>query len=156
MNNDTTIYFDILSSLATVIFSGLLSGVVAGFVAYSLAKKKMKSDFTSELYKQRIASYTKIFGILESITRAKPTSEKIKEVDKKIHEWKKEGGILLLSEKSWKAFYELEEAISKRPGNGKTYTEAQVKNIWLSRNKFRGTIKMQDLGLYYSSENEVR
>lgn len=155
-------YYDFLSTVSPVIFSGLIAGLISGIVSYLKLRtdvknelNKIKATFATDLYRQRISSYTKIFGILESITRAKPTSEKIKEIDKKIHVWKKDGGLLLLSEESWKAFYELEDAIIKRPGNGHAYTDKQIKNIKDARNKFREAIKMKDLGLYYSSEKDL-
>lgn len=143
----------------------IIGGIITGFFSLVIMiiskifeifvnNSKIKSEYIRELYKNRLDSYTQIFGITEKITRFKKGKERIAEVRREVREWKKSGGLLLLGECSWKSFYILEESLKslREYGDGDKYADGQIKKIWDARNNFRKSIKMHDLGLYYSSE----
>jgi len=135
-------------------FAGVITLIISKYFDIKMQKEKTKHEYIKELYKHRLDSYIKIFGITEKITRFKKGKEKIAEVRREVREWKKSGGLLLLGEESWDSFYKLEEALEKARtySDGDKYTDSQIDKIWKARNEFRESIKMKDLGLYYSAE----
>jgi len=136
------------------LFSGVITLIISKNFDIKMQKEKTKHEYIKDLYKHRLDSYIKIFGITEKITRFKKGKEKIAEVRREVREWKKSGGLLLLGKESWKSFYKLQEVLesARNYGDGDKYADSQIDKIWKARNEFREAIKMKDLGLYYSSE----
>ena len=147
----------IIGSLFTGFF-GVIAMIISKIFDILIHKSKIKSEYVQELYKARLNSYIEIFGVTEKITRFKKGREKIAEVRREVREWKKSGGLLLLGENSWNDFYVLEEALEKlrNYGDGDKYSDSQISKIWKARNDFRKSIKMDDLGLYYSAEKIIK
>jgi len=135
-------------------FSGVITLIISKNFDIKMQEEKTKHEYIKDLYKHRLDSYIKIFGITEKITRFKKGKEKIAEVRREVREWKKSGGLLLLGKESWKSFYKLQEVLesARNYGDGDKYADSQIDKIWKARNEFREAIKMKDLGLYYSSE----
>jgi hypothetical protein len=58
---------------------------------------------------------------------------------------------LCISEYSLARFYDLIDVLKRHPGMGDEYTDAQMRNTWAARNRFRGALRV-DLGLLFEEE----
>lgn len=159
------------NTMDTKVIAALIAGVISviGFLITFFAtlykinvereniKKQLARDFTDKLYALRLEIYPEAFEITQEIGKKAIFSDQeiidiSSEARHKLKDWGSKKAALVLSERSLEAFYELKDLLSKNPGDGTKYTDIQIKNIWLARNKFRGSLR-NDVGLLYGEED---
>ena len=108
---------------------------------------KLKYDYDKILIQERLKNYPELLEITQEIWKSNYSIEKniniIKEAFSRIKEWRhKWNGYLLLTNKSYRAFNDLKEAISKKPLNPKKwYSKEQLNKIYKLRNNLRLALK---------------
>jgi hypothetical protein len=154
--------------------SALIAGgvsIVVSLISIIVAKAKIKSEFkilrlqhrqlfNEKLIDLRLDVYPEAFDATQNIGKiSNYSANEILEITKaartKLTEWASRKAGLLLSDKSLDAFYELKDALSKNPEKKNTYSHKQLENIWLARNKFRGSLR-DDILLLHGDEIEKR
>lgn len=66
--------------------------------------------------------------------------------------WVEKKSGIFLSQEVISSYYILRKALEKKPGNGDSYTETQINNLWIARNNFRSALR-QDISNLHKKNN---
>ncbi len=140
------------------IFGALASVLLAFLTAYFTSRsetQKLNHRLLENLYEKRYQTYTKLLEITQEIGKNTKDTELCKNARKELKEWQKtSGGFLLMSKKTLDSFDVLKDVLKKNPEKGNEYSEAQRKNIWEARNKFRGALR-DEFEFFHSAEKSI-
>lgn len=157
-----------------IISDTVIAALVAGFVSlvvsvvgvftirYQLRHDKMKSesdqkhDYSQQLYEQRVRVYPIGYAITSRIMRRpKPdflqSVESLRNTGMHLNKWVQEEAGLFMSRDSLKAYWDLRNALSKKPGHGDAWTEEQANKLWNARTIFRRQLR-NDIGNLYRED----
>ena len=148
-------------ALTTAITAGIVSlviTVITQFVLRRIEEQKIRQVNSSKLVEIRLTCYPMAFDITDAIEQRKApegtlSREELKEIQRKLKEWKKGTVSLVISQKSLKAFYDLRSALSAHYGEQDKYSEVQIEKLFLLKKAFRGCLRT-DLGLLFRDEED--
>jgi hypothetical protein len=115
-------------------------------------ERQLERQFTDRLYNLRLINYPEAFKITEPLGK-KNTIIQTQEIGKQLKSWKAGEVSLILSNRARQSFYNLQEAINKKPETAKGFSEQQNFKIWKLRNLFRGELR-GDLGLLFEEDGD--
>ncbi len=154
------------SRVEAAIIAGIVS-VIVSLIAYIVGilkirnerlmlEKKLNRNLTEKLYSIRLDAYPEGFEITADIGKFagrsdEEVSTEIIKTRKALKSWSRKKVSFLLSEKALDAFYKLDQALKKNPGDNTTYTAQQRTKIWEARNRFRSSLR-EDVGLLFEED----
>ncbi len=121
-------------------------------------EKQIKTKFTERLYELRLKNYPIVFEITDKLGKKKAfdaeiISEKYKQIEKQLRDWKSGEVGLILSETSLEIYYELLKAFKAKMALGNKYNDEQLQRFYNIRTEFRNSLR-QDIGLLYNLDNK--
>jgi hypothetical protein len=151
--------------MITAIIAALTSLVISFLSLYQALKnqrlqkeqfeKTQKRNLTTKLYDLRLTNYPKAFEITDKIQKVKGGNFNVQHIEnicKELTEWKSGIVSLIISIEALKAYYDLKDALERKPSLGEKFANEQVDKIWKLRNDFRRRLR-RDVGFLYKEES---
>lgn len=118
---------------------------------------EIKNNYTTVLYEKRIELYPYAFELSSKIKKLKPPLyiipyEQQLRILRDLNYWVEKKSGIFLSQEVISSYYILRKALEKKPGNGDSYTETQINNLWIARNNFRSALR-QDISNLHKKNN---
>ena len=166
IDGDYSIMVALIGFIGSVIVA-VISAIVSFIVAKKTTKdevRKVQSKFVEKLYEKRIELYPELWKISDRIygprKKYKTVEETVRRNQKEclteLRSWKRNsGGFMFFSNKSVKAFGELEERLLKYPERKDGYSDDQIRNLENARIIFCKALK-EDMGIFDIAEEEIK
>lgn len=128
--------------------TGASTAILTGLLGYWLAQNQLKSTYLESNRIKRLETYPELIKITQQLGKFRTTYEEHKKAREQIINWTiaSHGGFLTLSKKSLGYFNQLKDLLKKNAGDGKNYSKEQLKNIFDTRNRLRGSL-MDDVAV---------
>lgn len=128
--------------------ASIISPIFAALLGYYIARQQLKDKFEIGLRDQRMKSYPELIKITQELGKTKTSYEDHKKAREETISWTiaSHGGFLTLSKKTLDYFNQLKELLKKNAGDGKQYSQEQLKKIFDIRNSLRGSM-MDDISV---------
>ncbi len=79
--------------------------------------------------------------------------DEVQDILKELNRWAAGEAGLFMSLEAVEAYWNLREVMGKRPGNGDSYLEQQIENIWNAIISFRSAIR-RDIGVMHYADKQ--
>ncbi len=115
-------------------------------------------NLTNKLYDLRLDNYPKAFDITDNIFKEKGgnyNSEQLSKVLKELIKWKKGIVNLIISVEARDSYFQLRDALMKKPSEKDCYSSEQIEKIDIAVKNFRKQLR-RDLGFMFREEKERR
>lgn len=136
--------------------TGVTTAIITGIFGYWLAYKQLQDKYFEGLRQKRLETYPALIKITQNLGKTQTSYEQHKQARTDLIAWvtADHGGFLTLSKKSLLYFNELKELLKKQTSDNNEYSSEQLKKIFYSRNKLRGSL-VDDVSISGVKESDL-